>query len=290
MAVSKVPFACGARGAACGALLLLAAAGPAPAFDPRSAAPELSPSAIVINEDDRLGPAEFGAAHGLTAQQVATRFGATGVVRCGGAVGTAQLVGSTGVIVTAAHVLFEPGGGSRAKGGGCTFDIVVGGKRTVVPILASEVVCGATEPYGNPAIRDWAVAPLQKPVAGARPYTLASPIGLPSRIVLAAAARSGGEENHSLELCSARKVTATSPSGVREVAIDCDAEGGASGAALLTESGGFAGVYVGFRSAHPGQSGPFSMSHYNFGVTAEGALRKAIMEVVSKSQPRSASR
>ena len=30
------------------------------------------------------------------------------------------------------------------------------------------------------------------------------------------------------------------------------------------------------------------MSHYNFGVTAEGGLRRAIMEVVSRHQPLSA--
>lgn len=278
----------GIRLAACGFLIVFASAPAAAA--PGAEPSKLSSSTIIIDKDDRMPPEAFAQMRALTPQQMATRFGATGVVRCGGAVGTAQLVGSNAVIVTASHVLFETGGTPRGRGEGCTFDIVVDGKRTVVPILTEKVVCGATEPYGNPAIRDWAVAPLAKPVAGARPYALASPIAVPSKVVLVAAARSGGREQHSLELCSARKVTATSPSGVREIAVDCDAEGGTSGAGILTEGGSIAGVYVGFRSAHPGRPGPFSMTHYNFGVSVEGALRKAVMEVVSQTQPLSASR
>lgn len=274
---------------------LVSMALPAQAFDPQPRAragtsSSLSPSAILIDRDDRLSPAEFAAAHHLPPAVMASRFGATGVVRCGGAVGTGQLVGSSGVMVTASHVLFEPGGASRGNAGGCTFDIVVGGRHQVVPILTQHVICGATEPYANPAVRDWAVAPLERPVAGVRPYPLVGSIAVPSTIVLAAAARSGGVENHSLERCTARKVTGSSPSGVREIAVDCDAEGGTSGAAFLTENGGFVGVYVGFRSAHPGTAGPFSMTHYNFGVTAEGALRKAISDTAARAQPLSASR
>lgn len=287
--------ASGACRALCVGLLAASTVLPAQAFDPRprpkaGVSSSLSPSAIMIDQDDRLSPADYAAAHNLPANVVASRFGATGVVRCGGAVGTGQLVGSSGVLVTASHVLFEPGGQPRGSAGSCTFDIVAGGRHVVVPILTQHVVCGATEPYANPAVRDWAVAPLERPVAGVKPYPLAGGIAVPSRIVLAAAARSGGVENHSLELCSARKVTGSSPSGVREVAIDCDAEGGTSGAALLTENGAFAGVYVGFRSAHPGTAGPFSMTHYNFGVTAEGALRKAIADTAARAQPLSASR
>jgi hypothetical protein len=289
----------GFRRALCVGLVLASTALPTLAFDPQSqsqsrprvgTSSSLSPSAILIDRDDRLSPSDYAAFHHLPATVVAARYGATGVVRCGGAVGTGQLVGSSGVLVTASHVLFEPGGQSRGGTGSCTFDIVVGGRHQVVAILTQQVICGATEPYANPAVRDWAVAPLERSIAGVRPYPLAGAIAVPSTIVLAAAARSGGVESHSLEMCTARKVTGSSPSGVREIAIDCDAEGGTSGAALLTENGAFAGVYVGFRSAHPGTPGPFSMTHYNFGVTAEGALRKAINETAARTQPLSASR
>lgn len=250
----------------------------------------LPPSAVVIDEDDRLSPEDYARANSLSAKAVSTRFGATGLVRCGQAVGTGQLVGASNVVVTAAHVLFAPGGSSRAEGRTCTFEIDAGGRRQVVELKLDSVRSGCKEPYAEPAIRDWAVAALAEPVIGVRPYTLASALTVPGDIVLASAARSGGVENHSLERCKAREVTGTSPAGVREVAIDCDAEGGTSGAAMLTDTGGFLGIYVGFRSAHPGEAGPFSMSHYNFGLTAEGSMRQAIMEVVSRNQPLSASR
>jgi len=250
----------------------------------------LSPASIMIDGDDRLAPAAFAHAHGLSPAQVASRFGATGIVRCGGAVGTGQLVGASNVLVTAAHVLFAPGGTPRGAGEACTFEIEAGGKRQRVPILTERATCGSREPYAAPAVRDWAVAPLARSVAGAHPYMLGPVMKVPGPVVLVAAARTGGAESRSLQRCSARQVTARAAGGLREVALDCDAEGGTSGSALLTDKGGFLGVYVGFRSAHPGTSGPFSMSHYNFALTAEGPLRQAIIDVTNRSQPLTASR
>ncbi|MBS7537883.1 S1 family peptidase [Ancylobacter lacus] len=259
-------------------------AGSARAGDGRASS--LAPSTIVIDTDDRMSFADYGKAHGIGPAVLAARFGATGVVRCGAAVGTGQIVGSSGVLVTAAHVIFEPGGRPRGQGSSCTFQIDAGGRRQIIPIDVSGVVCGSTEPYAKPAIRDWAVLPLERPVIGARPYPLAGSLAVPGKVVLSSAARSGGVESRSLELCTARLVTERSPSGTREVALDCDAEGGTSGAALLTPTGGFVGIYVGFRSAHPGQPGPFSMSHYNFGVTADGALHGAIAKVAAGAAAR----
>lgn len=263
---------------------------PAAAIERKSAATgNLPSSAIIIDQDDRLSRDDYARANGLAAAAVTARFGATGLVRCGSAVGTGQLVGANNVLVTAAHVLFAPGGEPRGRGAACTFEITAAGKRLKIPVDVDKVVCGAREPYSQPAVKDWAVAPLASPVKGVRPY-MPVVMGVPGDIVLAAAARSGGEEYYSLQSCHARQVTARAPSGLREVAIDCDAEGGVSGAALLSPDGGFLGVYVGFRSAHPGKVGPFSMSHYNFGLSAEGALRAAIDEVSGHSRTASASR
>ncbi|MCK0198056.1 serine protease [Ancylobacter sp. 6x-1] len=263
-------------------------AGPALAYDPAPRKPtkggDLAPSAIIIGQDGRLSMDDYARTYQMSPATVKSRFGATGIVRCGTAVGTGQLVGSSGVLVTAAHVIFEPGGRPRGTGANCTFQIDAGGRRQVVPINVAGVVCGSTEPYATPAVRDWAVLPLEHAVIGAQPYRLAGSMPVPGKLVLAAAARSGGVENHSLEQCNARTVTERSPSGTREVAIDCNAEGGTSGAALLTPAGGFLGVYVGFRSAHPGEPGPFSTSHYNFGVTADGAMQRAIAEVSGGAQ------
>jgi len=281
----------GAGSLLCVALITLSSFSVAHAIERKNATTTaLPPSAVVIDEDDRLSLEDYARANSLTAKAVATRFGATGLVRCGQAVGTGQLVGSNNVVVTAAHVLFAPGGHSRAEGTVCTFEIDAGGKRQVIELKLETVKSGCKEPYAEPAIRDWAVAALAEPVTGVRPYTLAAAMTVPGDIVLTSAARSGGVENHSLQRCKAREVTGTTPAGLREVAIDCDAEGGTSGAAMLTDTGGFLGVYVGFRSAHPGEAGPFSMSHYNFGLTAEGTMRQAIMEVVSRNQPLSAAR
>lgn len=251
---------------------------------------DLPSAAILIDGDDRLTPEQYAQANGLSLAQVARRFSATGLVRCGGAVGTGQLVGANNVLVTAAHMLFAPGGAPRGSGEGCTFEIDAGGERQRVPILLERAVSGSREPYAAPAVRDWAVAPLARPVTEARPYALGPVMKVPGPVVLVAAARTGGVESRSLERCSARQVTAQAPGGLREVALDCDAEGGTSGSALLSEKGGLLGVYVGFRSAHPGTPGPFSTSHYNFALTAEGPLRQAIASLTSRSQPLTASR
>lgn len=246
----------------------------------------LSPSAIMIDADNRLTPADFARSNGLSSAQLAARFGATGIVRCGAAVGTGQLVGADNVVVTAAHVLFAAGG--KLRHSDCSFSIHAGGRRQVVALQLDKVVSGSRSPYAEPAVKDWAVAPLARPVLDARPYALAGSMSVPGTIVLSAGAR-GTHELPSLQRCQARQVTAAA-GGLREVAIDCDAEGGTSGAALLTERGGFIGLYVGFRSTHPGTAGPFSMSHYNFGLTAEGALHAAILDVARSGEQRSASR
>ncbi|MGA0563942.1 S1 family peptidase [Ancylobacter sp. VNQ12] len=250
----------------------------------------LPSAAILIDGDDRLTPEQYAQANGLSPAQVTRRISATGLVRCGGAVGTGQLVGANDVLVTAAHMLFAPGGAPRGDGGDCTFEIDAGGVRQSVPILVERAVSGSREPYAAPAVRDWAVAPLADPVREVRPYALGPAMKVPGPVVLVAAARTGGVESRSLERCSARQVTAQAPGGLREVALDCDAEGGTSGSALLSEKGDFLGVYVGFRSAHPGTPGPFSTSHYNFALTVEGPLRRAIASLTSRSQPLTASR
>jgi hypothetical protein len=250
----------------------------------------LPSAAILIDADDRLTPTEYARANGLSPTQMAGRFGATGIVRCGGAVGTGQLVEASNVLVTAAHVLVAPGGTPRGAGEDCTFEIDAGGERQRVPIEVERAVSGAREPYAMPAVHDWAVAPLLYPVREVQPYALAPAMKVPGPVVLVAAARSGGEESHSLERCSARQVTARGPGGLREVALDCDAEGGTSGSALLTQKGGLVGIYVGFRSTHPGTPGPFSMSHYNFALTVEGPLRHAILSAARRNAPLTASR
>jgi hypothetical protein len=232
--------------------------------------------------DRREAPERFAARVGLDPTALAARYGATGVVRCGAAVGTAQLVLSPDVIATAAHNIFDQTGRLRAEAGRCRFEITMAGERQVVPLDLKRTVAGSATPYADPAVNDWAVVPLARPVAGANPYPLAGAIALPAAITLYAAARADGSTGALMEACAARRVT-NAAAGVRELALDCSGESGTSGAAFLIGDGRFAGIYVGFRSRAPHLTAPFSEHHYNFGVTAEGAFRRALIAAAAAS-------
>lgn len=254
------------------------------------AAPAGAPmSAITFIDGDRRESLEaFAARRGLQRSQLA-RYAATGVVRCGTAVGTAQLVLSPDVIATAAHNLFDPQGNPRGAGDDCRFETVVAGERQAFPLDIAHVTAGSSAPYGNPAIADWAVARLKRPVAGASPYALAAAVAVPAPIVLLAAARADGSAAFSIEDCTAHAVTNTA-SGMRELAVDCSGESGTSGAAFLSADGRFAGIYVGFRSRAPERAAPFSPEHYNFGVTAEGDFRRALIAAAASPEYTSGTR
>jgi hypothetical protein len=218
----------------------------------------------------------FALRHGLDWSAVAARYAATGVVRCGTAIGTAQLVLAADVIATAAHNLFDPQGKPRGDGDRCRFEIVVLGERQAIPLDVGSLTAGSRAPYATPAIADWAVARLTRPVAGANPYPLAAEVTVPAPVVLLAAARANGSAFFAIEDCTAHAVT-NAAAEMRELALDCTGESGTSGAAFFSFDGSFAGIYVGFRSRAPEQPAPFSNEHYNFGVTAEGEFRRALI-------------
>jgi hypothetical protein len=247
-------------------------------------------SAITFIDGDRRESLEnFAARRGLRPSEVVTRYAATGVVRCGTAVGTAQLVLAADVIATAAHNLFDPQGKLRGEGDRCRFEIAVGGERQAIPVDLAHVATGSSVPYGSPAIADWAVARLARPVVGISPYPIAAAIAVPTPIVLLAAARADGSAASAIEDCTAHAVT-NAASGMRELAVDCSGESGTSGAAFLTADGRFAGIYVGFRSRAPQQAAPFSNEHYNFGVTAEGDFRRALIAAAASPEYTSGTR
>ena len=199
-----------------------------------------------------------------------SRVGASGLVRCGGAVGTAQLTLRNNIITTAAHVLIGEGGQPRSS---CVFEPAGGG--AAVPIDTRSIRAGSRSPMSEPATRDWAVARLTAPVAGATPYGIAGSGSRASRVSMIAGgnkrADAMGADN-----CRARGVTATSPEGVREFAIDCSAAAGSSGAAL-TAGHRITGIHIGNRSSDPTRPQPFSSTHYNFAITLDGAFRRALL-------------
>jgi Trypsin-like peptidase domain len=200
------------------------------------------------------------------------RFGATGLVRCGNMIGTAQLVLRHDVIVTAAHVLSGAGGG-----GECVF--VPGmGRGEPVPIATSTIRLGSRAPLSEAATRDWAVARLAQPVSAATPYGLATLGAHPGTITLCAGGN-GAPTRFGTETCAVRGVIKSSADGIRELAIDCSASPGSSGAALLS-GGAIAGIYVGYRSTNPEEAQAFSKTHYNFGITIDGPFRHALQAAV----------
>jgi hypothetical protein len=196
-----------------------------------------------------------------------THVGATGLVRCGSTVGTAQLVLRRDIIVTAAHVLFG------ASGGDCVF-LPRMGSGEPIPIDLRTIRAGSRTPLSQAATNDWAVARLTAPVLDATPYGLS---GASLGPVTLCAAGNGGPTQFGAESCAVRSVLGTGADGVRELAIDCSGSPGGSGGAIISRNGGIAGIYIGYRSAHPDEAGPFSSTHYNFGITIEGAFRRALL-------------
>jgi len=216
------------------------------------------PKMAILMERDRRG-SPYANSH--------THVGATGLVRCGSTVGTAQLVLRRDVIVTAAHVLF---GTSR---GDCVF-VPRMGSGEPIPINSRTIRAGSHTPLSQAATNDWAVARLSAPVLDATPYELA---GASLGPVTMCAAGNGGPTQFGAESCAVRGVLRTAADGIRELAIDCSGSPGGSGGAIISRNGGIAGIYIGYRSAHPNEAGPFSSTHYNFGITIEGAFRRALL-------------
>jgi trypsin-like peptidase len=205
------------------------------------------------------------------------RFGATGIVRCGHAIGTAQLTLKPDVITTAAHVLI--GNDGRPRASACTFEPTMGPASHAVAIDMASIRAGSRTPLSEPAVRDWAVARLAKPVHGAAPYGLAAAGTTPSGVVMCAGGN-GRPDAMATERCSLRRVLATAPDGIREFAIDCSAAPGSSGGALIVGQDVVA-IYVGFRSASPQQAQAFSDTHYNFAITVDGPFRRALHALAS---------
>jgi hypothetical protein len=216
--------------------------------------------AVLMDRDRRGSPYANSHAH----------VGATGLVRCGNRVGTAQLVLRRDIIVTAAHVLFGSGGH-----GDCVFLPRMGSGEPIA-IETATIQAGSRTPLSQAATRDWAVARLVAPVSAATPYVLGAQMSQPGAVTLCAAGN-GGATQFGAENCTVRSIVKTAGDGVRELAIDCSGSPGGSGGAIIAENGAITGIYVGDRSTNPSEAQPYSKTHYNFGITIEGAFRRALL-------------
>jgi hypothetical protein len=247
----------------CGAYA--ASAAEPPSFD-RYPAELLRPyvPAVSMEADRRVAP------NALMRNGIKARTGATGLIRCGGAIGPGQLTLRADIITTAAHVLI---GNDAAPRPACTFQSLAGG--APVAIDTASIKAGSHAPMSEPATRDWAVARLVHPVAGVTPYGLAPAGAKPAGVFMVAGGNTRADAMGA-ERCAARGVLAASPEGIREFAIDCSAAAGSSGAAV-TARHNVVGIYVGYRSTDPARARAFSSTHYNFAITLEGPFRRALL-------------
>jgi hypothetical protein len=237
---------------------------------------------VVFGPEARLTALEFATRNHLDVGDVTRRHAASGVIHCGNARGAGQLTLSSGVVTTAAHVLFDERGQLRGDSGHCVFTATVGGEDVTTAIDVSSIVAGDKQPYAHPAVHDWAVARLMRPIAGATPYALGPHAQADEPIQFVARGHSdwGSGKTMSMEDCKLHDLLSTGAEGTREFSFDCDAGVGASGGAVLTPGGRLIGVFVGYRSVAPDQVLPFSTQHYNFAVSLDGAFRKAVESVV----------
>jgi hypothetical protein len=224
--------------------------------------------AVRMEKDRRIAPDEFARHNGGDPRE---QLGASGLVRCGAATGTGQLTIRNDVITTAAHVLIDQFGKHRI---GCVFEPTMAGGAPV-PIDFNSIRTGSTTPLSERATRDWAVARLGAPVKGVTPYSIGTVTTAPAAIILCG----GGNRAHAAmgaEICSMRRVIGAADDGIREIAIDCSAGPGSSGAALIAQNK-VVGIYVGYRSVDPHKAQAYSDQHYNFAITVDGRFRQTLL-------------
>jgi hypothetical protein len=232
--------------------------------------------AVSMDKDRRVSPAEFIQQAGIANDGLRQQVGATGLIRCGSATGTGQLTVRNDVITTAAHVLIDQYGKHRI---GCVFEPAMAGGGPV-PIDFDSIRTGSSTPLSQRATKDWAVARLVAPVKGVAPYQIGAAGASPTAVLMCAGGNRSGAAI-GLEQCSTRRIIGTASDGVREIAIDCNAGPGSSGAALIAGDK-VVGIYVGYRSTDPSKAQAFSDKHYNFAITVEGPFRSALQAVASQ--------
>ena len=218
-------------------------------------------------------PEDWARRNGSDQTKTAARYGATGLVRCGGAIGTAQLTLRNDIITTAAHVLIGNDGAARS------LHVSIRRRGAPVAIDPASIRAGSRSPMSEPRDARLGGGAPQAADSECTPYGLAR-AGQPGGVFMVAGGNKRADRMGA-ERCNARSMLATSPEGVREFAIDCNAAAGSSGAAL-TAGGKIVGIYVGYRSNDPSRAQAFSATHYNFAITVEGPFRRAVLAAAAR--------
>lgn len=233
---------------------------------------------VVFGKNSRQSIDDYARARRKDAALVRDQHSASGLIICGDAHGAGQLTLANDVVTTAAHVFYDEAGHLRAPR--CFFSLQNGAKRMSIGVDMRSIAAGSTDPYGAPAVHDWAVARLTRPVGGVKPYELGEAVKAEADVEFAARGHNdwGQSVNLSLEACKMRTQLSIGAEGTREFSFDCETGDGASGGAVLADGEGhkLCAVLVGYRSIAPDRALAFSNQHYNFAVTTEGAFRAAI--------------
>lgn len=225
---------------------------------------------VVVGHDGRVGARLAAVALAASQAELAMRYAATGVIECGGVRGIGQITGRGDVVTSAAHVFFDESGRSRAESGRCLFRTASGTEIGLTPDASS---CGSSRPYEASGRHDWAVARLERPLEGVRPYRLGGTPRIGQEVTVV-----GYEHGEATwDFCRVRDVVAGAGGGV-EIRTDCVGVDGLSGAAYLTREAKPAvlGVHVGFRSRQPDATLAYAEDHYTFGAAIGGAFGRAV--------------
>lgn len=201
----------------------------------------------VIGEAGRHTFQEYAARKGLSTAVIEDRYAATGILVCGGMMGSAQLTGASNIVTTSAH-LFEDektcvGLADPSK---CVFKIA-SGKQVLSYKVAARVATGFTCPNNDrmKAGDDWAILRLEDQVPGVTPYKFPYSEGIvfveDEQVVAVAGAsydffvtdrRGNKTYPRTIEDCTVKEIRYVSGNGAY-VKTDCDGAMYSSGGSLL---------------------------------------------------------
>ncbi len=206
----------------------------------------LQPIAI-FGEPDRRTEEAYARENGMTQAEVEKRYAATGMLKCGPARLTANLVLTNNLILTSAHAFFDQKTCRKISNPkSCKFFVrnAIGTREFKIKGLES---IGSNCPNNFEKTDDWAILRLTEDVAGVTPYSID---GKPSGAIddnqkvvsinavnldLYTSGRKENDETKTIGNCTARKVYRTDGDPIY-FSSDCDNSPGGSGGAILRTS------------------------------------------------------
>lgn len=210
---------------------------------------------LIVNVQDIEGSKrylqnEYAKKEGLSARQAEALFGATGALDCGNGHGSGNLVVKNDILVTSAHILWDPDTCEPVEPAeGCVFMTIVDGKETqfaVKSLISTGFKCPDRHPAPND---DWAIFKLSKPAPKKiKPYVIGDALKMQKDDPVLAV--NGGnadmfEKSTRTGKNRMAKTFAACNWGVpidRVIATNCSATFGSSGSALLNSQREFVGL------------------------------------------------